>query len=70
MWGYAFRLAAFAALFVLAGALAIWLFSNVWMRVSLGAACLVVGGGLLLIAWRIDRKGREARKGIDELPPV
>jgi hypothetical protein len=31
---------------------------------------LVVGGALLLVAWRIDRKGRKAREGLDELPPI
>jgi heme A synthase len=70
MWSYALKLAGFAALLILGGALAIVLFTNVWMQVGLGAACLVVGGALLLLAWRVDRKGREARKGLDELPPV
>ncbi len=70
MWSYAFKLAGAAALVILAGVLAIVLFADIWMRVGLGAAFLVVGGGLLLLAWRVDRKDREARKGLDELPPV
>lgn len=70
MIGYGLKLAGVAALLILAGGLAIALFSNVWMQRGLGAAFLIVGGGLLLIAWRVDRKGREARKGLDELPPV
>jgi heme A synthase len=70
MWSYAFKLAGAAALVILAGVLAIVLFTDIWMQVGLGAAFLVVGGGLLLLAWRVDRKGREARKGLDELPPV
>lgn len=70
MWSYAFKLAGVAALIILAGVLAIVLFTDIWMQVGLGAAFLVVGGGLLLLAWRVDRKGREARKGLDDLPPV
>jgi drug/metabolite transporter (DMT)-like permease len=70
MWSYALKLAGAAALVILAGVLAIVLFTDIWMKVGLGAAFLVVGGGLLFIAWRVDRKGREARKGLDELPPV
>lgn len=70
MMSYGFKLAAVAIALILAGGLAIAIFSNIWLERGLGAAFLVVGGGLLLIAWRVDRKGREARKGIDELPPV
>jgi len=70
MISYGLKLAGVAALLILAGGLAIALFGDIWMKVGLGAAFLVVGGGLLLLAWRVDRKGREARKGLDELPPV
>jgi uncharacterized membrane protein YdcZ (DUF606 family) len=70
MMSYGLKLAGVAALLILAGGLAIMIFSDIWMNRSLGAAMLVVGGGLLLVAWFIDRKGRKARKGIDELPPV
>ena len=54
MWSYAFKLAAAAALVILAGVLAIVLFTDIWMQVGLGAAFLVVGGGLLLLAWRVE----------------
>lgn len=70
MMSYGFKLAAVAIGLLLAGALAIVIFVDIWTGVGLGAAMLVVGGGLLLFAWRVDRKGREARKGIDELPPI
>lgn len=70
MVGYGLKLAGIAALLILAGGLAIMLFTDIWMNRSLGAAMLVVGGGLLLVAWWIDRKGRKARAGIDELPPI
>jgi uncharacterized membrane protein YdcZ (DUF606 family) len=70
MKSYGFKLAGAAALLILAGGLAIAIFSNIWLNRSLGAAMLVVGGALLLVAWRIDRKGRKAREGLDELPPI
>lgn len=70
MTGYGFKLAGAAALLILAGGLAIAIFSEVWLNRGLGAAMLVVGGGLLLVAWRVDRKGRKAREGLDELPPI
>jgi uncharacterized membrane protein YdcZ (DUF606 family) len=70
MWGYAFKLAGAGALIILAGGLAIMIFSDIWLNRSLGAAMLVVGGGLLVVAWLVDRRGRKARKGLDELPPV
>jgi len=70
MVGYGLKLAGAAALLILAGGLAIMIFSDVWRNRSLGAAMLIVGGGLLLVAWFIDRKGRKARKGLDELPPI
>ncbi len=70
MVGYGLKLAGVAALLILAGGLAIAIFSEVWLNRGLGAAMLIVGGGLLLVAWRVDRKGRKAREGLDELPPV
>ena len=70
MVSYGFKLAGAAALLILAGVLAIVLFTDLWMQVGLGAACLVLGGAVILLAWRSDRKAREARKGLDELPPV
>jgi hypothetical protein len=50
--------------------LAIVLFGDIWTDVGLGAATLVVGGGLLLLAWFLDRKEKEKRAGIDELPRI
>jgi Flp pilus assembly protein TadB len=70
MVGYGLKLAGVAALLILAGGLAIMIFTDIWMNRSLGAAFLIVGGGLLLVAWRVDRKGRKAREGLDELPRV
>jgi hypothetical protein len=54
----------------LAGILAIILFEGIWYRVGLGAAILIVCGGLLLVVWNSDRKDKATRAGLDELPPV
>jgi Flp pilus assembly protein TadB len=67
---YAFKLAGAAIALLLLGVLAIVIFSNIWARVGLGAAIVVVFGGLLLWAWNVDRKEKAKRAGIDELPPV
>lgn len=68
--GYVFRLAGAAIVLLVAGVVAIVVFGNIWARVGIGAAIVVVCGGLLLFAWNVDRKDRAKRAGIDELPPV
>ena len=40
------------------------------LSVGIGAAIVVVCGGLLLFAWNVDRKDKAKRAGIDELPRV
>jgi hypothetical protein len=52
------------------GVLGIVIFDRIWYRIGLGAAIVVVFGGLLFFAWWTDRKDRAVRAGIDELPPV
>ena len=70
MMGYGLKLAGAAIVFLLAAALAILIFEDIWARVGIGAAIFVVVGGLLLFAWNVDRKGRAKRAGLDDLPPV
>jgi Flp pilus assembly protein TadB len=70
MWRYGFKLAAAGILLMAAGIVAVIIFEDIWTRVGLGAAIVVVVGGLLFWAWRVDRKDRQARAGIDELPHV
>jgi Flp pilus assembly protein TadB len=70
MWRYPVKLGAAAIAFFLIGIVAIVIFGNIWARVGIGAAIVVIGGGLLLFAWNVDRKERGKRAGIDELPPV
>jgi len=70
MTSYVLKLGGAAILLLFAGVIAFVLFGNIWARVGIGAAIVVVGGGLLLFAWNVDRKERAKRAGIDELPRI
>ena len=70
MAGYGFKLAVAAIAFLLHGVLVIRIFGGIWARIGMGAALVVVFGGLLLVAWYLDRKEKAKRAGIDELPRV
>ena len=67
---YGLKLAGAAIALLLAGALAMVIFGDIWARVGIGAAIVVVGGGLLLFAWYVDRKDRAKRQGLEDLPPI
>ena len=67
---YALKLAAAAIAMLALGVLGIVIFGNIWARVGFIAAIVVVFGGLLVFAWSVDRKGKKAREGIDELPRI
>ena len=55
MTGYVLKLGGAAIVILLAGAIAIVIFGDIWTDVGLGAATIVVVGGLLLLAWYLDR---------------
>jgi Flp pilus assembly protein TadB len=67
---YALKLGGVAIAILVIGVLGIAIFGNIWARVGFGAAIVVVFGGLLVFAWSVDRKGKKAREGIDELPRI
>jgi Flp pilus assembly protein TadB len=67
---YGLALAGVAIAVLFAGVLAIIIFGDIWTKVGLGAAFLVVGGGLLGLAWYTDRKDKAKRREIDELPRI
>ena len=70
MAGYVLKLGGAAIVVLFAGVLAIVLFGDIWTKVGFGAAALVVGGGLLFFAWYVDRKEKEKRAGIEDLPRI
>jgi Flp pilus assembly protein TadB len=53
--------------FLLLGVLAVLIFDAVWFRVGFGAAALIGIGGLILVAWRYDRREKAKRA---DLPPI
>jgi hypothetical protein len=61
------KLALIAAGLFLLGVAGIWVFGALWARVGLGAAIVVVCGGLLWYAWRVDKKARESRAGLERI---
>ena len=67
---YGLKLAGVAIGILLVGVLAILIFDAIWFRVGMGAALVLVFGGILLLAWRTDRKDKAKRAGLDELPRV
>jgi Flp pilus assembly protein TadB len=70
MTSYVLKLGGAAAALIIGGFVVVVLFGNIWARVGVGAAVVVLAGALILWAWNVDRKEREIRAGIDELPPV
>ena len=65
--GYALRFAAIALVMLLIGVLGIVIFDAIWVRVGLGAALVIVVGGLLFFAWRQDQKAKESRAGLERI---
>jgi hypothetical protein len=67
MVSYVLKLGAAATAFLVVGIVVILIFDAIWFRVGIGAALVLVFGGVLLLAWRADRKAREARAGLDRI---
>ena len=64
---YALKLAGIGILFLIVGVIGIALFGALWVRIGIGAAIMIVVGGLLFFAWRQDQKARESRAGLDRI---
>ena len=64
---YALKFAGIAIAFLLVGVLGLVIFDAIWVRVGLGAALVIVVGGLLFFAWRQDQKAKESRAGLERI---
>ena len=64
---YALKFAALGIVFVIIGVLGIVLFGAIWARIGIGAALVIVVGGMLFFAWRQDQKAKEARAGLERI---
>jgi hypothetical protein len=65
--GLYFKFAGALIAVLLLGVLGIIIFDRIWYQIGIGAAILVVGGGLLFFAWVTDRKDRAARAGLEDI---
>jgi Flp pilus assembly protein TadB len=70
MTGYVLKLGLAMVAILIGGVIAIVVFSDIWARIGIGAAIVVLGGALLLLAWNVDRRDKARRAGVDELPRV
>jgi Flp pilus assembly protein TadB len=67
---YVIKLGLAAAALLIIGVIGLIIFGNIWARTGIGAAIVVVVGGLLLFAWSVDRKEKAKRAGLEDLPNV
>ena len=65
--GYALKFAGIGILVLLAGILGLVIFDALWLRMGLGAAVIIVVGGLLFFAWRQDQKAKASRAGLERI---
>ena len=52
---------------LIAGFIGIAIFGALWARIGLGAAMVIVVGGLLFFAWREQTKARQSREGLERI---
>ena len=64
---YALKLGGAAIAILLLGVLGIWLFGNIWARIGIGAAVVILVGGMILFAWNADRKAKATREGLERI---
>ena len=65
--GYALKFAGIGIAFLIIGVLGIVIFDAIWVRIGIGAAIVIVVGGLLYFAWRQDQKAKESRAGLERI---
>jgi hypothetical protein len=65
--GYALKFAGIGILVLLAGILGLVIFDALWLRMGLGVAMVIFFGGILLWAWRQDKKAKASRAGLERI---
>jgi Flp pilus assembly protein TadB len=64
---YALKAAGIGVLFLIVGFIGIAVFGAIWARIGIGAALVIVVGGLLYFAWRQDQKAKQSRAGLERI---
>ena len=67
MTGVVFKALAIALAVFVAFVIGIVIFKDVWARVGLGAALVVICIPLLVWAWRVDRKEKARRADLEDI---
>ncbi len=67
MAGYGLKLGAVAFGLLLAGILVVLLFNGIWFQIGFGAAFALLAGVLILIGWRVDKKSKQEREGLERI---
>lgn len=65
--GYALKFAGIGIAFLLIGVLGLVIFDAIWVRAGLGVAMVIFFGGILLWAWRQDKKAKASRAGLERI---
>jgi len=65
--GLVLKSVAIALAFLVVGVIGIVVFKDVWLRVGLGAAIVVICIPLLIWAWRVDRKEKTRRQDLEDI---
>ncbi len=67
MAGYAVKLGAVAFGLLIVGIVVVLLFNGIWFQIGFGAAFALLAGVLIVIAWRVDKKSKQEREGLERI---
>ena len=64
---YGLKLGAAAAAFLIVGVVIVLIFDHIWFQIGFGAAFGLLCAVLLIFAWRVDKKAKEERAGLENV---